>query len=103
PGDTRFAWIKPKADQSAPVVFAAAAAPLPRIRPDVATYPPVAASAAFQAPIDIAPAYAPSDDDLLAPLILRSGFVNSYAEDATLSAAQNAAADLANAPLRKGT
>ena len=47
------------------------------------------------------PAYAPSDDDPLAPLILRSGFVNSYASDATLSPAQDAADDLANARFKK--
>jgi len=97
PGNSMFAWVQPKG-MAAPVVLAAAA-PLPRIRPDLVLYPPRAT--AFQEPLVLMPAYAPSDGDLLAPLILRSGLVNSYASDATLSPAQYAADDLANARFKK--
>jgi hypothetical protein len=68
--------------------------PLPRTRPsDLASYPP---AAAVQNPLILAPAFAPADDDPLAPLIMRSSFVNSYAEDAPLTPAQNAADALVN-------
>jgi rare lipoprotein A len=94
-----FAWIKPqpkpRAD-TAPVVYASATSvPLPRPRPaDVAAYPPAATAGAN--PLILAPAFAPADDDPLAPLIMRSSFVNSYAESAPLTPAQNAADALVN-------
>jgi rare lipoprotein A len=97
PIGTMFAWVKPqprpKADNP-PVVYAAAAMPLPRARPaDLEAYPPAPTS---QNPLILAPAFAPSDDDPLAPLIMRSSFVTSYADNAGRTAAQNAADDLVN-------
>jgi len=70
-----------------------AAAPLPRIRPVLAGAAPMPA---FDEPQLLAPAYAPADDDLLAPLIMRAGFTNSYAADAPRTNAQHAADDLAD-------
>jgi hypothetical protein len=52
-----------------------------------------------QNPLILAPAFAPSDDDPLAPLIMRSSFVNSYAEAPAQTAAQNAADALVNGRL----
>lgn len=89
---TMFAWLKPPhASSQAPVVMAASVA-MPRLRPD-----DQATQAAFKAPVDIVPAFSASDQDLIGPLILRSGLVNSYASDATLSAAQVAVNDMAAA------
>jgi rare lipoprotein A len=105
PVGSMFAWIKPQAKPRAtnpPVVVASATMPLPRARPaDLQAYPPVAASAAQNALI-LAPAFAPSDDDPLAPLIMRSSFVTSYADGSVLTRAQSAAEDLARGRL-KGT
>jgi rare lipoprotein A len=102
PIGSMFAWIKPKPKaDTAPVVYAAAAStmPLPRARPaDLQSYPPVAAGS--QNPLILAPAFAPSDDDPLAPLIMRAGFVNSYAESDAPTAAQVAADDLVNGRLK---
>ncbi len=47
----------------------------------------------------LAPTYATGSNDPLAPLILRAGIVSSYAERPPMSAAHEAAADLAHANL----
>jgi hypothetical protein len=65
---------------------------LPRIRPVLAG---AAQMPAFDEPQLLAPAYAPADDDLLAPLIMRAGFTSSYAADAPRTSAQHAVDDLA--------
>ncbi|HVZ12904.1 MAG TPA: septal ring lytic transglycosylase RlpA family protein, partial [Bauldia sp.] len=91
-----FAWLQPKPNQvdtKPPVVLASATAPLPRIRP-LDTYPPKAASSAPMA-IDAFGSDDDSGDDPLAPLILRSSMVTSYASQAPLTAAQGAANALA--------
>jgi rare lipoprotein A len=96
PVGAMFAWIKPKPrTNTAPVVFASATAgvPTPRVRPDLALYPPRPND---KNPMILAPAFLPSDEDPLAPLIMRSSFVNSYASDAPLTPAQTAADDLVN-------
>jgi rare lipoprotein A len=69
-----------------------AAAPLPRIRP---VFAGAAQMPSFDEPQLLAPAYAPADDDMLAPLIMRAGFTNSYTADAPRTSAQHAADDLA--------
>jgi rare lipoprotein A len=103
PVGSMFAWIKPQPKPRAtnpPVVVASATMPLPRARPaDLQAYPPVAASAS-QNPLILAPAFAPSDDDPLAPLIMRSSFVTSYADGSVLTRAQSAAEDLASGRLK---
>jgi rare lipoprotein A len=71
-----------------------AAAPMPRVRPVFAGAMSIPATT-FDDPQLLMPAYAPADDDLLAPLILRAGFTNSYAADPPQTGAQHAAADLA--------
>jgi len=95
-GGAMFVWARPR--QQAPVMLAAA--PLPRVRPVFAAAfsPP---SIASDDPFLLMPAYAPADDDLLAPLIMRSSFVNSYAADEPLSGAQRAVADLAGPDVAK--
>jgi rare lipoprotein A len=97
PPGSMFAWIKPQPKPkatTAPVVYASATVPMPRARPaDLEAYPPVAA-AAVKNPLILDPALTPSDDDPLAPLIMRSSFVTSYADGQTLTAAQTAADDL---------
>ncbi len=85
PIGSMFAWIKPQAKpraDTAPVVYAASAVPMPRVRPDLASYPPHPAEAN---PLILAPALMPADADPLAPLIMRAGFVNSYADSDTLT------------------
>ena len=74
-----------------------ASAPLPRIRPVLAG---AAQMPSFDDPQLLAPAYAPADDDLLAPLIMRTGFTSSYAADPLRTSAQHAADDLADPNLR---
>jgi rare lipoprotein A len=100
PAGSMFAWIKPQPKprvDAPPVVFAAAAVPAPRVRPDLALYPPRPAEAN---PLILAPAFMPADADPLAPLIMRAGFVNSYANADQLTPAQNAADDLVNGRFR---
>lgn len=74
-----------------PVVLAAA--PPPRLRPVFAGA--LLPMPAFDEPQFLMPAYAPAEDDPLAPLIMRTGFSNSYASVPPLSGAQRAAANLA--------
>ena len=77
-----------------PVVLASAAQ---RPRPVLAAVYQAPAVAVAD-PLVLTPSYAPSTDvydDPLAPLIMRSGFVSSYASPATLTGAQHAADVLA--------
>ncbi len=80
-----------------PAPYVIASAPTPRRLPDDAFAPTPAAAG----PVVLAPAYAPlpnaAPDDPLAPLILRAGL--SYAEAEPMSAAHQAAADLARSDL----
>ncbi len=90
------------AGQPAAPTYMAAAAPTPRVMPrrlpDDAFAPPPAAVAD---PLVLTPAFAPlptmAPSDPLAPLIMRAGL--SYAETEPLSAAHQAAADLARSDL----
>jgi rare lipoprotein A len=80
---------------SAPVALASVAA-VPR--PVLATYRPVPVQAAVAGPLVLDPVYAPAtdgNDDPLAPLIMRTGFVSSYASSSSVTAAQAAADSLA--------
>ena len=92
-----FNSAPPPAAAPAPIRVAALAS-MPRPRPPqlpaLADDAPLVAGAA---PLVLMPAYAPTDDeDLLAPLILRStSFVNSYANAPRPTAAQTAATALA--------
>ena len=92
-----FNSAPPRAAAPAPIQVAALASmprPPPPQLPALADDAPLVAGAA---PLVLMPAYAPTDDeDLLAPLILRStSFVNSYANAPRPTAAQTAATALA--------
>ena len=76
-----------------------ASAPMPRVRPVLAGAVSMPAPA-FDDPQLLAPAYAPAEDDLLAPLIMRAGFTSSYAGNPPRTGAQRAANDLADPDLR---
>jgi rare lipoprotein A len=83
--------------------FVLASAPTPRVKPrrlpDDAFAPAPAAAAG---PMVLMPAFAPVSatfDDPMGSLIIRSGFVSSYAEVDALTAAEQAAEDLARADL----
>ena len=91
-----FAWTRPAPAPTFRV--AAATQPPPQARPAVLTTTDQAAASATGGPLVLIPgtvAAAPNDDDPLAPLIMRSTFVSSYASDPPATPAQRAAAGLA--------
>ncbi len=90
------AWNR--APQPAETVILASA-PRPRIRPVLAGAAQIPVPA-FDDPQLLMPAYAPAEDDLLAPLIMRAGFTSSYAGNPPRTGAQRAANDLADPDLR---